>query len=450
MLLSKFVSVNITPRNRKIYLNKGYSDSVVGNIINVKIDDLTKSSGQLLEVKCDYCTEKYKIRFCDYTRTNYEFLDKDACENCWHKKRQDIFQYKLDNNLLNDKDKRGYWSNPDNVKQELKNYIDKNGYTGKFEDNTEQNDKWNMICWGMKKHKLDLNNLVTEMGFSLVDLQRRNPNGYIIPIEELKEKIDAFVKEHGFFPDQRLLSKELKIHNSDYQRHGTLSELREKFGYNDKKYLVDNRGFINKSLGELIVANYLIAQDIPYKREQYPFRKFDKDLNYRSDFTFYLPDKEIHLEVWGGMRVFKGQRELYNYDEVMQEKLRIYDKYRIELISVTPDIFYFSIGTIKKKLYDILSPYINLPFIKVKDRLVSTFTLHEMSDENLIKEIMKFSTHERILPSYGLLREKRHEFLYKEVLKRYDSLKDFADKYNLITAYEARSKKVMHNQTPIN
>jgi hypothetical protein len=36
------------------------------------------------------------------------------------------------------------------------------------------------------------------------------------------------------------------------------------------------------------------------------------------------------------MRVFNGQRELYNYDEVMQEKLRIYDKYRIELISVTP------------------------------------------------------------------------------------------------------------------
>jgi hypothetical protein len=64
------------------------------------------------------------------------------------------------------------------------------------------------------------------------------------------------------------------------------------------------------------------------------------------------------------MRVFNGQRELYNYDEVMQEKLRIYDKYRIELISVTPDIFYNSIGTIKKKLYDILSPYINLPFIR--------------------------------------------------------------------------------------
>jgi hypothetical protein len=61
MLLSKFVSVNITPRNRKIYLNKGYSDSVVGNIINVKIDDLTKSSGQLLKVKCDYCPKNIKL-----------------------------------------------------------------------------------------------------------------------------------------------------------------------------------------------------------------------------------------------------------------------------------------------------------------------------------------------------------------------------------------------------
>jgi hypothetical protein len=29
-----------------------------------------------------------------------------------------------------------------------------------------------MIHWGMKKHKLDLNNLVTELGFNLVDLQK--------------------------------------------------------------------------------------------------------------------------------------------------------------------------------------------------------------------------------------------------------------------------------------
>jgi hypothetical protein len=49
MLMSKFVSVNITPRNRKIYLNKGYSDSVVGNSIQVKFDDLPQSSGQLLK-----------------------------------------------------------------------------------------------------------------------------------------------------------------------------------------------------------------------------------------------------------------------------------------------------------------------------------------------------------------------------------------------------------------
>jgi hypothetical protein len=448
MLLSKLVSVNITPRNRKIYLNKGYSDSVVGNSIQVKFDDLPQSSGQLLNVKCDYCPKEYQIRYCDYVRTKHEFLDKDACENCWHKKRQDIFQYKLENNLLNDKEKRGYWSNPDNVKKELRNYIETNGHTGKNGDNKEESAKWDMIHWGIKKHRLDLNELVSELGFNLSDLQQKNPNGYVIPLEELKEKIDTFVKVNGFFPDQRLLSKELKIHSSDYQKHGTLSELREKFGYNNKMYLVDKRGFINKSLGELIVANYLIVQNIPYKREQYPFRQFDSKLNYRSDFTFYLPSKEIHLEVWGGMNVFNGQRELFDYDEVMQEKIKLYDKYRIELISVTPDIFYNSIGTIKKKLYSILSPYLNLPFIEVKDRLVSTFTLHEMSDEELLNEIMQFSTNNKILPSHGLLREKRHEFLYKEVLKRFDSLKDFANKHNLITAYDARSKVVMQSLTP--
>ncbi|AZV43729.1 hypothetical protein BAOM_3120 [Peribacillus asahii] len=444
MLLSETVDVSISHRNKNIYLNKGYNDSIVGNVIKVSIEDLPESSGKEIEVQCDYCSDKYNIRYCDYVRTKHVFLHKDACKKCWHKKRQDILNYKLGNNLIENQSERGYWSSVDNIKNELNEYIRFNGFTGKS-DNEEQNKKWNMISWSVKRNELDLGELVSDLGYDLNNIQRRKPNGYIIPFEELKEKIDNFVKEYGFFPDQKNLSKDLKIHSSDYQKHGALVEIRDKLGYNDKKYLTDNRGFINKSSFELIVANYLIAQNIPYKREQLPFKVFNKNLNYRSDFTFYLDEKEIHVEVWGGMRTFNGQRELYDYDSVMKEKLQLYEKYNIELISVTPDIFYNSMGMIKKKLYNIFSDYLNLPFIEVKDRLVSTFTLHEMSDETLFEEIMKFSKIKRVLPSYGTMRENKHEFLFKEVLKRYDSLKEFAKKNNVITAYDARSKKIMNS-----
>lgn len=441
MLLSTKIKVKISQRNKNIYLNKGYSNSIVGNEIDVNVDHLLNQSGNKVDVNCDYCAEIYSVRYCDYMRTQHEFLHKDACKKCWHKKRQDILQYKLDNNLLESNDKRGYWSDIVNVKSELKIYIDVNGHTGKG-SNKEQDDKWNMIHWALKKHNIKLDKVVFDLGYNLDDLQRRKPNGYIIPLNELKEKIDSFVNEHGFFPDQKNLANDLKIYNSDYLKHGTLAELRDKFGYNDKKYLVDNRGFINKSSFELIVANYLIAQNLPYKREQFPFRVFDKSLNYRSDFTFYLPDKEIHLEVWGGMKTFKGQRELYDYDAVMKEKIRLYKKYDIELISVTPNIFYNSMGTIKKKLYDILSPYLNLPFMEVKDRLVSTFTLHEMSDENLLIELMKFSDRDGVLPATDKLRKNKHEFLYIEVLKRYDSYRHFANNFNLKLSYDFRNKKL--------
>ncbi|KON87338.1 hypothetical protein AF332_11215 [Sporosarcina globispora] len=449
MLMTKTVKVNITPRNKKIYLEKEYINVTVGSSIDVGIDDLPKSSGKELFVKCDYCPNSYFIRYCDYIRTKYDFFKKDACKNCWHKKRMEITNYKIENKLIVDSSARGYWSIIENIEKELKEYIKFNGFTGKSDDK-EQNKNWDMISWAIKNLNLDLSQLVNKLGYEINDIQKRKPNGYIMPLEEIKSKIEKFITEYGFFPDQRILSKELKIHTSDYQKHGTLNEIRDSMGYNNKVHLVDNKGFINKSNFELITANYLIAQNIPYKREQYPFKKYDSNLNYRSDFTFYLPNNEIHVEVWGGMKTFNGQRKLYDYDSVMKEKMSLYNKYNIKLISVNPDIFYNSMGMIKKKLYSIFSSYLELPFIEVKDRLVSTFTLHDMSDEELLKEIMKFSKYKEALPSFGVMRENEHEFLYKEVMKRYDSIKDFAEKFKLITAYEARSKKVAQTLTPTN
>jgi hypothetical protein len=441
MLLTKTVFVNITHRNKNFYINKKYT-VIVGELLEVITNDLPDKSGQKLNVQCDYCPEIYTIRYCDYIRTERDFMDKDACKKCWHKKRMDITKYKVDNKLIDDPSTRGYWSIVENIKNELNNYIIQYGHTGKS-NNEEQIKKWHMIHWGLKKHNLQLEDVVLGLGYYLEELQLRNPNGYTMPFDELKNKIDGFVKEHGFFPDQKQIAKDLNIHSKLYQKHGNLDELREKLGYNHKRYLVDNRGFINKSSYEIVVANYLIAQNIPYKREQEPFRKFNDTLRYRSDFTFYLSNKEIHVEVWGGMKIFNGQKSLYDdYESVMNTKLALYKKYNVELVSITPDIFYNSISMIKKKLYNIFSQYINLPFIEVKDRLVSTYTLHEMSDDELLIEIMKYSNYTNALPSHIKLRENKHEFLFIEVLKRYDSIKNFADKYNLYTARDVLSKKV--------
>lgn len=439
MLISKTVKVGISHRNKKLY-DKKYN-AINGAEIDVFLSDLPKSSGKKIEIQCDYCPEKYTIRFCDYVRSKHEVIDKDACSKCWHKKRMDITNYKVENKLIDSSSNRGYWSIVENIKNELNDYITQFGHTGASGDEYQLK-KWHMIQWSLKNQNLTLEEVVRELGYNIEDLQLRKPNGYVIPFDELKQKIDGFVKEHGFFPDQKQIAKDLNIYNKEYQKHGTLPEIRERLGYNDKKHLVDNRGYINKSMYELIVANYLIAQNIPYKREQEPFRKYDDKLRYRSDFTFYLPNKEIHVEVWGGMKTFNNQGELYDYETVMNTKLDLYKNYNIELISISPIIFYNSIGMIKKKLYEIFSQYINLSFIEIKDRLVSTYTLHEMSDDEILKEIMKYSNYSNALPSHITLRENKHEFLFVELLKRYDSIKDFADKYNLFTARDTLSKTI--------
>lgn len=444
MLLTKEVEVGIVHRNKNIYLQKGYKDSIVGNTILVKVEDLPISSGKMITISCDYCDgENYEIRYCDYTRIKCDFLNKDACKNCAHKKRMELTDYKITNNIeTGGKSSRiGYWHNKSNIINEIKSYVERNGYIGLDINKEDENKKWHMLHWAMKKNNLELDDVLSEIGYNREQVQKRKPNGSIIPFEELKNKIEGFIEEFGAFPSQRQLSKDLKIHNRTYKAHGTLKEIREKLGYGDNKHLIDTRDFINSSSYELITANYLIAQDIPYKREQLPFKKFDESINYRSDFTFYIGDREIHVELWGGMKSFNSQRDYFNYDKIMDEKMRLYDLYNIELISINPEIFYYSMSKIKENLYDIFSNYLDLPFTKVTDRLVSTFRLHEMSDEKLLKEIMKYSDYENVLPSHTTLRKMKQEYLFVEVLKRYDSLDDFAKEVNMITAYEARSKK---------
>ena len=57
MILSKFVKLKINSSDGKHYKNLGYVFNY-GDIVNIKVEDLTKGSHAIVEIKCD---------FCDYT-----------------------------------------------------------------------------------------------------------------------------------------------------------------------------------------------------------------------------------------------------------------------------------------------------------------------------------------------------------------------------------------------
>ena len=77
--------------------------------ILVKIEDLALSSHIMVNVKCDYCREEKEIAYREYIKNiNNEYINKYACKNCIHLKKQEILIKKQKLGLLTKKDK-GYW-----------------------------------------------------------------------------------------------------------------------------------------------------------------------------------------------------------------------------------------------------------------------------------------------------------------------------------------------------
>ena len=62
MILTKIAKVKIGIRNKTHYINKGY-DANIGDIIPVKIEDLSKGSSAIVEVTCDNCNKVYSKKY---------------------------------------------------------------------------------------------------------------------------------------------------------------------------------------------------------------------------------------------------------------------------------------------------------------------------------------------------------------------------------------------------
>lgn len=435
MLLTRVVEVNWMYNNKKYYTLKGYNFTKYGDKFEVKVDDLPQHAKVKVFFVCDYCYDIKETTYHNYTVTNNDFIKKDACKKCCHKKEEEILQYKIKNKLISNENEKGYWMIFDNVIDQLDNFIKNNNRIGFKKDEELENKKWTKIKRALKFHGLTIDEALKLLGYRKEDLEQRKENGYY-SYETILNLIKNFIHKYNRFPSQKEMAKDLKIQSMYYLRLGKdLQDIKRDLGYIDNETLIDQSGYINKSYYELVTANFLLSYNIPYLREQYPFKKFDKNLKYKSDFTFILENnEEIHVEIWGGMKVSKNQNSYFDYDEAMKIKIDLYNRYNIKLISISPIIFNGSAKSIKKKLFDIFNPILNLKHKNIKnDNLFCNIRLKTISDEELCTELMKYSSDENSLPTSNYLRTIGKEYLYWEVLKRYDSYVDFANKFNKTT-----------------
>ena len=92
------ISIKITSKNIKHFIDCGYEDIKVGDTIIGKVTDLSKGSDTKVDVKCDYCGKIIKVNYSDYNRYKY---DKYSCKKCRQKKTSEYSLSKRQDDLYN-------------------------------------------------------------------------------------------------------------------------------------------------------------------------------------------------------------------------------------------------------------------------------------------------------------------------------------------------------------
>lgn len=419
MLISKRVTLSWMPLIKEHYVSKGYVFTKYKEKFEVKVEDLHPNSQARIRFACDYCSVELENSYHKYHKSlsNFPPVPKVCCAKCRYTKNKEVLHYKNEHNLLNESDS-GYFSAKQNRIAFIKEYIERNG---DLKNLTATKDGWKIIRF-QNRYKDDLSEIVEDLGHKYYEMVSSKLN-YYSEFSTLEKNIRELIQVIGRFPSYDELRKELKCTDQFIAMHGGIIGILNKMGYKNAKELIDDSGYVNQSTYEYIVAQFLLNNDIPFKRNQNPFPANEK--NFMSDFAIYPNEKkEVHIEVWG-----LGTDE---YKRVKQEKMMLYKKYShsVELISLEKSLFRKKYDHIQETLINRLGHLLQEDLLKVDNEHIVP---QVWSDQEIIDELLKYSDDSKTLPKYETLREVGKTVLFDEAVKRSGSYMSFAAAHNLKT-----------------
>jgi hypothetical protein len=93
MLLTKSVFTKWNSGTKRHYESLGYQYTKMGEILEVKVEDLPRGSSEKVDVQCDYCEKIYKVVWAHRTKIVDESpVQKDCCFDCKNKKAFEVFE----------------------------------------------------------------------------------------------------------------------------------------------------------------------------------------------------------------------------------------------------------------------------------------------------------------------------------------------------------------------
>lgn len=419
VILTTSVDLDWSYIDSDYYISRGYIKQESHQCLSVKVEDLLSNSSVEVDVLCTFCHQIYRRPFNSiFTSIQKSIISKWSCNGCYSLKKAEELKEKNRQGLLAYGDD-GFFNFTKNRQNYLLTYIDKYGtvdYIGKREP---------VLYEKILKYDGSLEKIISQLGMSYAELTSKVSPHYYNDFKKVENRINEFILEYKRFPMYKELTTHLKISARYLRYHGGIEKIKEKMSYQDTGDLIDDRGFQNKSRIEFIVAQYLIANNIHYKREIYPF----SDSQHRTDFLLITEDGEKYfIEVWGFSKQDSTPRGI-EYNIGRKEKEKKYSDFQLNLISIEYDC-------IERVSYMKIQEYLKekLSFLKtLKLNIFEDITYMQpktMSDIDILDKLMEISPDQETLPTQTAIKQAGLLNYYNEVLRRYDSMFDFGAMYN--------------------
>lgn len=347
MLLTKIVNIKLNPNNKKYFESLGY-DFEYNKEIQIPVEQLKNGSHIEVLVSCDYCGENRNMEYRNYIKLlNKDIIKKYACFNCHTKKKKEILKEKNSKGELTKND-NGYWTFKDNRLKELDLYIEK------YKSITDTNDKnFNKIYDSLTRYGENLWESILKLGYDPKLIVKCKQIGVYDNFEDIKKEIIEFINKYNRFPLQEDFNYELGISDFQIAKHGGIYELKKQLKYYDENDLVDKNGYYNLSLGEFLIAEFLIKNNISYKRNVIIDQEYGK---YNCDFVIYPKNQEpVWIEYWGGLK--NNQTIFTDYLETYKLKMNLYRLNKKRLISIYPIVFEHTQDVIEYELSTIFEQF---------------------------------------------------------------------------------------------
>lgn len=325
-LITKEVEVKINPSNIKHYKNMGYDYVKMGDLITVKIEDLTKGSNVSVKCKCDYCDKDLEITYKAYNKAMSNIIHKVTCRKCQGKKTKEanMIRYGVEHPMKLDK-----------VKEKQKESIREKYGVDYPMQSKEVRRKSKQSC--LKKYGFE-NPMKNEnvKNKSIETCKRKYGVENAFQSEEIKEKIKkSLLDKYGV--DNPMRSQEIKekAYSTNMEKYGVKHALQNEDIY--QKMVSDNYikygvGYVTqlpevrKKASETLYKNQTMCTS---KQQEYIANLYNMVLNYPILYwsvDMYDESNNLCIEYDGGghfleIEIGKVSQEEFDNKELVREKM---------------------------------------------------------------------------------------------------------------------------------